>query len=480
MKPSVQSLTPEQKRAMLARLLKQQPAVCKTAFILQGLILDCMMNQAPVWNMRSTIRFFNQVDPELLRSRMQKVIDRHPALRTTYEIPKDQELEYHAKILMIRLESLRLCDVNLDTQVLQRVHAGHSLDFTVVDAKDWTAEQLRQRLLDDAMQPYDISQLPVCRLRIYQRNRETLMQFDVHHCAADLWSLELIMAELEQPPVGPPPPSFAEFCSWQHSWFALPKASEMRDWWVSYLEGCPNLALPHSEGDDIVDFVLFRFDSELLALARQACRAHRITLFNLVLSTLQVTMGRALGLQDFAIGGAVANRPNQRFEDTVGFFAQLVLYRRDLQEIESWEQLWAKNRGTISEVLDRQFYPVVTTLPVPRTDVWIMFQQYQKARWIEENVPQGEPLGLRTGGVVESPFGPWEFLFVEPPYNSSPVMLEIIEQKDGCQGAFRFRTTCMSRRKAEFYAQDFQRRFRSSLIDPGASIDIGEAREVSQ
>ncbi len=37
---------------------------------------------------------------------MQRIIDRHPALRTTYEIPKEHELEYHAKILMIRLDAL--------------------------------------------------------------------------------------------------------------------------------------------------------------------------------------------------------------------------------------------------------------------------------------------------------------------------------------------------------------------------------------
>jgi hypothetical protein len=410
------------------------------------------------------------VDPELLRGRMQRIIDRHPALRTTYEIPKEHELEYHAKILMIRLDSLRLSDVNLEALVDQRVHPTHQVDFTVVDAGDWTAEQLRQRLLEDAMQPYDLTKLPVCRLRLYQRKHDDVMQFDVHHCAADLWSLELIMAELEQPPAGPPPPSFAEFCSWQHAWFALPKAAEMRQWWTEYLEGCPSLALPHSEGDDPVDSVQFRLDEDVLNLARQACRTHKITLFNLVLSTLQVTMGRALGLDDFVLGGAVANRPNQRFEDTVGFFAQLVLYRRDLREVATWEQLWANNRKTLSEVIDRQFYPVVTTLPVPRTDVWIMFQQYKKARWLEKDVPQGEPLGLRSGGVVDSPLGPWEFLFVEAPQNSSPVMLEIIEQKDGLQGILHYRISCFSKKKARFYVDDFQNRLRASLADPASPI----------
>ena len=471
MKPSVQSLSPEQKRAMLARLLKQQPTVGKTAFILQGLILDTLMNPSPIWNMRSTLRFFDKVDPELLRGRMQRIIDRHPALRTTYEVPRERELDYYTKMLLIRLKAMNLFELNLEAIIEQRVHPSHTLEFTVVDASEWTAEQLRERLLADALQPYDLTRLPVCRLRLYQRKQDDVMQFDVHHCAADLWSLELIMAELERPPEGPPPPGFPEFCFWQHAWFALPKAQEMREGWSRVLEGCPDLALPLSEGDDAADFVLFRVESDVLALARQACRTYQITLFNLVLSTLQVTIGRLLELDDFAIGGAVANRPHQRFDDTVGFFAQLVLYRRDLREVTTWEQLWAKNRITIGEVLNRQFLPLTTTMPTPRTDVWIMFQQYKKARWVEGDLPQGEPLGLRSGGVVNSPLGPWEFLFVEPPVLSSPILLEIIEQKDGFQGVFRYRTSCFSRKKAKSYVEDFQTRLRASLANPGASIE---------
>lgn len=470
MKPSVQSLSPEQKRAMLAHLLKQQAAVCKTAFILQGLFLDCILSSGPVWNMRSTVRFLRKQDPELLRTRMQRIVDRHPALRTTYHVPKELDLDYHAKVLMIRLGSLGLHHLNTECRVEQHVHEGHQLEFKLVDASDWTVEQVREQLMQDALEPYDMSKLPVCRLRLYQRKHEDIMQFDVHHCAADLWSLEQVMAELEIPPEDPPPPAFSEFCAWQHAWFALPKAEEMRIWWVKELAGCPHLAFPHSEGDDLCNKIFFRLESDVVEQARQVCKNHKITMFNLMLSTLQVTIGRDRGLDDFAIGGAVANRPHQRFDQTIGFFAQLVLYRRKLYEIKSWEELWSRNRNTINEVVSRQFFPVVTTLPVPRTDVWIMFQQYQKARWVEGDVPQGEPLGLRTGGLISSPLGPWEFLFVDPPYNSSPVMLEIVEQKDALQGVFHHRISCFSKKKGRFYVEDFQKRLRAALADPSSTI----------
>ena len=97
-KEALKNLTPEQKRAMLARLLAQKSAVCKTAFVLQGLFTICAMNNTPAWHMRSTIRFFRKQDPEMLRSRMQRIVDRHPALRTTYRIPPDKEIEHLAYV----------------------------------------------------------------------------------------------------------------------------------------------------------------------------------------------------------------------------------------------------------------------------------------------------------------------------------------------------------------------------------------------
>ncbi len=464
-----EALTPEQKRAKLARLLAQQ-SVCKTAFINQGLILDIMMYSTPIWNMRSTYRFFRKQDPEMLRSRMQRIIDRHPALRTTYEVPPEHQLDFTAKMLMIRLNAMKLHELNLETRVMQRVHPQHTLHFTVVDASEWTAEQLRERLLADALEGYDLSKLPVCRLRLYQRKHDDVVQFDLHHAAGDLWSMEVIMSELEEPPEGPAPPGFQEFCAYQHAWFALPKAQEMREWWTRELEGCPDLAFAHTTGDDVADFVLFRLDPEIVSQARAVCRAHQITMFNLTLSTLQVTIGRFMKQDDFAIGGAIANRLHQRFENTVGFMAQLIMYRRNLSEVKTWADLWARNRTTIANVIDRQAYPITTTMNTPRADVWIMYQQYKKARWIEKDPPVGDDLGLRSGRVVDSPLGPWEFLFVEPPFHSSPAMLEMIEQNDEMQGIFRYRLPALSRKQAQKIAADFQANLRAAVADPSAAI----------
>jgi hypothetical protein len=310
----------------------------------------------------------------------------------------------------------------------------------------------------------------MCRLRLYQRQHDDIFQFDVHHAAADLWSLEIINAELERPPEDEPPPSFPEFCAWQNAWIMQPKARAMADWWFKALDHCQPLAFHDSGVSDPADYVPFRIEADVFAAAREVCRAHKITLFNLVLSVLQVAMRRWRKVDDFVLGCAAANRPNQRFEKTVGFFANPMMYRRNLRACRTWETLWEKNRATIAEVLDRQFFPLLQTMPVPRTDVLFMFQQYQKADWYDGAMPPVEPLGLRSAGVVNSPLGPREVLYVEMPTLTCPVMLETLEQKDSIEGIFRYRTTCFPRHEAEAYVQDLVALMRTAVQAPQDAI----------
>ncbi len=308
MKPSLESLTPEQKRAMLARLLEQQQATCKTAFMLQAVYLNTLIQPAPVWNIRFTVRYFHKFEPELLRARMQRIVERHPALRTTYHLPPQHEADYRSRLMGIRTGAVKPCEINFDRLVEQRVHPSHALEFKVVEARDWSVEELRLALQQDAAEPYDLGRLPICRLRMYRRENEDVVQFDVHHIAMDLWSLEQVLAELEKPEEGPAPPSFAEFCAWQQAWFSLPKAEAMRQWWRQQLEGCPDLAFPQLTGKADSDSVSFQIGLELLTLARQHCKTYKVTLFNLLLSAYQVTLGHMMERDDLAVGGTIANR----------------------------------------------------------------------------------------------------------------------------------------------------------------------------
>jgi hypothetical protein len=49
-------------------------------------------------------------------------------------------------------------------------------------------------------------------------------------------------------------------------------------------------------------------------------------------------------------------------------------------------------------------------------------------------------------------------------------MLEIIEQKDGLQGILRYRRPCLSRKQAQSWAADFQRRLSEAIANPRAAL----------
>lgn len=475
MKQTLKSMTPEQRRAMLAHLLQKQPAVTTTALTLQALFLDCMSHRSPIWNMHSTNRIFQKVDPLVLQARWQKVIDRHPALRTTYEVTPERMDAFRARQSELTLGRARLHNVYQEGFVVQRVHEPATADFEVIDAREWGVAELRQRLVDETLRLMDPRLLPLCRLKLYQRQNEDIVQLVVHHCAADLWSLELMVEELQQPKEGPAPATFAEFCSWQRGWLALPKADEMRVWWKNYMDGCPPVPLPPNKADDAGETITFPVDHGVVEQARLLCRSHKITMFNMMLSVLQVCISRIQGVEDFAIAGATANRPNHHFEDSVGFFAQLAIYRQDLSKIQTWKQLWSANQATLSEILDRQFFPV-TELPLPNTDFYISYHQYQRAKWTDQDAVVREDLGLRSSGVMDSALGPWELVFVEMPLCTSGIVFEVVDQRSGLSVNLRYRVTCLSKKRADLYVRLFQELLALSLSDCEATIDKSPVR----
>ncbi|MHB2017413.1 MAG: condensation domain-containing protein, partial [Candidatus Xenobia bacterium] len=158
MQCSLDAMSGDQKRAMLARLFKERVSRCvpwQESTVLHELLEPLVR----VSNIRQTLRFLSPQDPVLLRQRLQRIVDRHRMLGTYYRQVNNQ-------------------------QVLQVVEPEHAVVFDVVDARHWNAREMRSRLLADAGRPYPLSSLPIFRTQLYRRETEDILQMEVHHAAA--------------------------------------------------------------------------------------------------------------------------------------------------------------------------------------------------------------------------------------------------------------------------------------------------------
>src|SRR5207237_6755240 len=109
-----------------------------------------------------------------LQSAFQRLIDRHPALRTTFSVR--------------------------DGEPVRRIHSAATADVQIEDAAAWSPEELAERIDAEIFRPFDLTAGPLLRVRILRRGpAERILVLVIHHIVADFSSLGVVLRELDRP-----------------------------------------------------------------------------------------------------------------------------------------------------------------------------------------------------------------------------------------------------------------------------------------
>src|SRR5271154_6008381 len=144
-------LSPGEKRALLARLLRQKlrqkeesesQSLQPLSYNQQGIwFLYQLAPESMVYNVNFAARIRSEVDIPALRRAFQALVDRHPALRTTFSVRSGKPA--------------------------QRVHQQLAVHFAETDASAWDGEVMKTRLLEEAYRPFDLERGPVLRVNLF-------------------------------------------------------------------------------------------------------------------------------------------------------------------------------------------------------------------------------------------------------------------------------------------------------------------------
>src|SRR3954452_22463605 len=220
-----------EKRILLAQLLQERanpsPLVFPLSHGQRGLwFLYQADRRSPAYNICYPSRVRSPIDLAAFRRAVQRVIDRHPSLRSTFE--------------------------ERDGELLQVVHEHPPLPFEVIDASSWSEEALRERLDAEAHRPYDLERGPLVRMHLFVRAPDDhLFLMGVHHIIGDFWSLVLVIGEMQvfspaecagEPAALPPPPAhYRDFVRWQSDLLAGPEGERLWAYWQAQLAGAPTV-----------------------------------------------------------------------------------------------------------------------------------------------------------------------------------------------------------------------------------------------
>lgn len=404
--PRLAQLSPDEKRALLARLLQRKLGKAPTAAPLSAgqralWFLHRLDPESAAYNLNFCGRLHGPIDEPTLRRALQSTIDRHACLRSTFLDRPDGPV--------------------------QLVYETAEPALDIVDAAEWTDDRLQSDLLTEAHRPFSLEKGPVFRTRLYicgPGNHVVLLT--VHHIVSDFWTLGVLIDDLsaalpaaaagDNSPRPAPACQYADFVRWQADLLTGPEGQRLWDYWRNTLAGeLPTLNLPADRPRPLVQSdcgatIRFRISQGIATRLRDFAKAEGTTLFAVLLAGYQALLHRLTGQDDILVGSPVAGRSRPEFAGLVGYCVNMIVLRADLRERPSFRSFLGQVRQTALDGLRHGDFPFALLVerlqPARDLSRHSLFQAafvLNRSHSINRNGTADRPQAIRVGDVQLDP-----------------------------------------------------------------------------
>jgi amino acid adenylation domain-containing protein len=336
----LETLSPGQRRALLARLLERRsapprPRSAPMSFAQERLwFLDRLQPGLPVYNIPAAFGLQSPVQTDALRWSLGEIVRRHEALRTVFRLEGESPVQ-------VVLPSW-------DVQLPERELRGTSSELR--------ESELRRITQEEARRPFDLTEGPLLRCTlVHQSASACLLLVTLHHIVADGWSMSLFQRELavlygaacqgHPSPLPELPIQYPDFARWQRDWLRGEELERLRAWWRTALEGSPALLnLPTDRPRPAVQTYAgrtlpFRLPRELADDLRRLAKGRGTTLFMVLLAALATLLQRHTGQDRINLGSPIAGRTRSELEPLIGLFVNTLVFAVDLAGDPAFRQL---------------------------------------------------------------------------------------------------------------------------------------------
>ncbi|MGA3954103.1 amino acid adenylation domain-containing protein, partial [Ralstonia nicotianae] len=412
------------------------------------------------------LRLKGELDEDALGRALDRIVARHEALRTRFEVQEGQAIQRVAS-----------ADVGF---ALDRVDLQGQAD------REQTLAALSER---EANTPFDLEQGPLIRgCLVKLGEQEHVLLITMHHIVSDGWSQGVLARELGalyeayrsggEDPLPALPIQYADYAVWQRRWLEGGELQRQGAYWEQALAGAPTLlSLPTdrarpAQQDYAGGSVEVVFDETLSADLKRLSQRHGTTLFMTVLAGWSALLSRLSGQEEVVVGSPVANRTRSEVEGLIGFFVNTLALRVDV------------GSATVSELLDRVKAKVLEA------------QAHQDLPF-EQVVERVKPVrSLSHSPIFQAVFS-WhnteavdlslralslESLARENATAKLDIQLELAEADGRIVGTLNYATALFERSTAQRYADYLRRMLQAMVADDGQQVGrialLGEAERA--
>lgn len=304
------------------------------------------------YNLPLAMRFRGTQVKQALEAALNKIIQRHEALRTTFVLEDGEPAQEIAGDLTLALE-------NVDLSRIPR------------DEREAETKRLAQA---EAMRPFDLAKGPLIRAKLFQvAENDQLLVVTMHHIIADGWSLGVFAQELnafykasdsgETASVPPLPMQYADFAIWQRDHLQGANLERLLAYWRRKLDGLPALLELPTDGPRprVQSFdggsLVRCYGAETLGPFKELASTQGATLYMALLAIFKVLLHRFSGLSDIVVGSPIANRSRVETEGLIGLFANTLVLRTDFSGEPTFLEILSRIKTTTIEAYAHQDLP---------------------------------------------------------------------------------------------------------------------------
>ncbi len=326
-----------------------RPSVFALSHGQRGLWMQHQLDRtSPALNLAFCSRIRSPLDVEAFRAALQQLVDRHPMLRTTFEVQ--------------------------DGQPRQRIHESQAVAFAEQDASTWDERKLQAALELETQRPFDLERGPLLRMTLYTRsNDDRVFLLTAHHIIGDFWALVLLLGEVNalypaivngrSPTLPKISGDYRDFVKRQATLLSNAEGERLLAWWKQQLADVPTvLELPTDRArpsrfthrGSVVPCLL---DGAITRQLKTFASREGVTLHAVLLAAFATLLRRTTGQKQFLIGAPFAGRGKQEYEGVVGYFSNLLPIRADFREAATFRQLVQQTAHTVLEAFEHQACP---------------------------------------------------------------------------------------------------------------------------
>ncbi|HEV2961674.1 MAG TPA: amino acid adenylation domain-containing protein, partial [Candidatus Angelobacter sp.] len=314
----------------------------------QGLwMLQRLFPEMAAYNVPVAFRIEGSLDPQAFKSACEFLFKQYPILSAL--IREEEGVLYHI------------------------ISESEELPFGQQDVANLRETEIVSIFRKLASEPFVFESEPPIRVHLLTGATHHYVLIVLHHIVCDGISTMRILRTLWQayseylagriPDLQKEEATYSDYVTWETAMLASPQAAEHSEYWKQCLQGpIPILALPLDRSRP--SSPSFRGATYTVALppetavaARSLSVAQRTNLASLFLTAFKMLLFRYTGQEDIIVGMPAITRPQRRFQETVGYFINMVSIRSRISASDRASQILPSLQKTLLGALDHAVYP---------------------------------------------------------------------------------------------------------------------------